>query len=146
MSEKEQQKSVLYKMQSLKNLGNKILSGKQLTPEELHYIGEAFVHIGDGADAYEALGIKGTGGWNSKKSEDQKNRLNQIVLILGWIEQAMKPKPDGMGFELSEAIRYVSTENNPQAEFTEDNLYKLWQRYKYLRGQPMTLLDLQLLD
>ena len=133
-------------MQNLKNLGNKILSGKQLTPEELNYIGEIFVRIGDGADASEVLGIKGTGGWNSKKSEAEKNRLNQIVSTLGWIEQAMKPEPEGMGFDLSEAIRCVSNESNPQREFTEDNLYKLWQRYKSQRGEPMVLLDLQLLD
>jgi|TARA_B110000971_G_scaffold51973_1_gene52666 hypothetical protein len=143
---KKEQKPVLYKMQNLKNLGNKILAGKQLKPEELKYIGEVFVLIGDGADPYEVLDIKGTGGWNSKKNEAEKCRLNQVVLTLGWIEQAMKPEPDGHGYGLSEAIRHISIESNPKREFTEDNLNKLWSRYTELRGKPMTLLDLQLLD
>ena len=141
---------VLVKMQRLKNLGIKLLSGTPLSQEELKYMGEVFVLTGDGADPYEVLDIKGSGGWNSKKNNDEKNRLNRIRLAIAWMEQAMKPEPDGHSYKIEEAARAIAMDNaDAQANhfgFNEDNLKKMWNRHKELKGKPFTLLDLELLD
>jgi hypothetical protein len=142
----EEKQSVLIKMQQLKNLGSKLLSGTQPSQEELKYIGEMLVLIGDGADPSDVLDIKGSGGWNSKKDNAEKERLNRVTLTVGWIEKAMEPEPSGCGYGLSEAIRAISSENDPKNAYAEDYLYKLWARHKELRGKPMKLLDLRLLD
>jgi len=148
---KEKQQPVLIKMQRLKNLGNKLLRGQQPSQEELKYIGEVLVLIGDGAEPSDVLDIKGPGGWNSKKDNDEKNRLNKIREAIAWMEQAMKPKPDGLGYkDIGEAARAIAMDNaDPKANhfgFNEDNLKRMWNRHKELKGKPFTLLDLELLD
>jgi len=147
----EKEEPVLIKMQRLKNFGNKLLSGTPPSQEEMKYIGKVFVLIGDGADPREALGIKGQGGWNSRKDNAEKDRLNRIRLAITWIEHAMKPKPDGLGYkELEEALRAIAEDSaDPQANhfgFNEVNLSRIWNRHKELKGKPLTLLDLELLD
>jgi hypothetical protein len=141
---------VLEKMQRLKNLGLKLLSGASPSQDELKYIGEVLVLIGDGADPNDVLGIKGSGGWNSKKDNNEKNRLNRVKLAIAWMEHSMKPEPDGLGYKVEDAARAIAMDNvNPTANhfgFKEEHLKRMWNRYKELKGKPLTLLDLNLLQ
>ena len=145
---KPKEEPVLVKMQRLKDLGKKFLNGKPPTEEELKYVGNVFVLIGDGADPYDVLNIKGTGGWNSKKSKEEQERLNRLRLAIAWIEQAMKPEPDGFGYDFERAVGKIAEDYSDPPHFglTEDNLRRIWNRHKELRGKPLTLLDLELLD
>ena len=140
----------LVKMQRLKNLGKKLLSGTPPSQDELDYMGNVFFLTGDGADPYEVLDIKGSGGWASKKDNEEKNRLNRIRLAIAWMEQALKPEPDGFDYKIEDAARAIAMDNaDPKANhfgFNEDNLKRMWSRHKELKGKPLTLLDLELLD
>ena len=56
----------------------------------------------------------------------------------------------GFGYSLEEAVRKIAKDNpdpkNNHFEFNEVSLSRIWNRHKELKGKPLTLLDLELLD
>ena len=149
---------VLDRMQSLKNLGKKILSNQELSETDRKFIGQILINIGDGLDPREALNIKGRPG--ERSSEEERIRLNSLRLAISWIELTLEPISQegwhdkygnefyegGLDQKLEDVVQQIGSDTgNNNFGFSEDNLKRMWNRHKELRGAPIELLDLKLL-
>lgn len=138
----------LIKMQRLKVLGRKLKKGIPPSDEELDFLAQALIDIGNGKSPHTSLNIESSGGWHSRVNREEQDRQNRITFALGWIHQAMQPEPEGLGFNLTEAVAAISSDDQggtPRAfGFTEEYLKKLWNRHKASFEYPFPILDLDL--
>ena len=91
----------------LRLIALKIEAETPLDTSEQAFLINAFRKIGAGGDAEEALQIKGEKG--KRRSSKSKFHEDRRDFALSWIAAAIRPAPEGFGYDLSTAIDIVAT-------------------------------------
>jgi hypothetical protein len=112
----------LYRLRVIaKKIENKIA----LNDDECTYIVKALWEIGNGEDPYQSLGIKSIKG--QKRTNKNITKQMRIDYVLSWIAAAMKPKPEGLGYDLETAIEEAATfEYNGLPKLSEQTIKHYW--------------------
>jgi hypothetical protein len=135
MTKKHKKSTVLHRRHELYKTGYKIFMGQGLELEEREFIGRALCMIAEGANPAEELLVKsGKGEKNSKQAAKTENRNRMLIAA---IMELRWPSEEGVAaLTLEEAIAYIATDHGRCDEgegpfaVTENNLRKVWQKYK----------------
>lgn len=139
MDKAKKKSTVLHRRHKLYELGYKIFIGQTLEIEEREFVGRALCMIGEGADPGKELLVKpGKGEKISKQAISIEKRNRMLVAA---IKELRWPRKEGFeGMTLEAAIAYVASDNGESLEgegpfsITEDNLRKIWKKYKDYEG------------
>ena len=131
--------TVLHRRHELYEIGYKIFSGQTLEIGEREFIGRALCMIGRGADPGKELLVKpGKGEKISKQAISTENRNRMLIAA---IKELRQPREGGFeGMTLEAAIAYIATDNGKNLDgegpfsITENNLFKIWKKYKDYEG------------
>lgn len=112
----------------LRVIAFKIEAEIPLDLSERVFLINAFRKIGAGGDAKEALQIKGERGrGRSSKSKFHEERRD---FVLSWVAAAIRPEPEGFGYDLLEAIDIAANwKYSEAAGLTAETILNYWNNH-----------------
>jgi len=122
------QSSLELALYRLRLIALKIESETPLDALEQAFLIKALREIGLGGDAEVALQIKANRG--ERRSSKSKFHEERRDFVLSWISAAMRPEPDGFGYDLLTAIDIAATWYYSESDgLTAETILNYWNNH-----------------
>ena len=120
----------------IRGIGEALLNGSELTPEQREFIGNALVRISEGVEPKEQLDLRAKRGEHTslESHEIRTQAQNKKHMVCGWMYIAMQSTQDGgLGMTFDQAAGTIGDNQLYAFGLTEETIKSYWSKNSKLR-------------